>query len=96
MFTPSCEKYFTPQPISPLHSSRIAAGFASTGTKASSLSQPVMRPSASTKPAASLVPMAIPRMLFSFRLIAPASAVTSPSFTTLYGTLPKVSVMARM
>ena len=46
--TPSCEKYLTPQPMSPDHSSAIASGLASTGTKASSLSQPVTLPFAST------------------------------------------------
>ena len=45
LMMPSWEKYLTPQPISPDHSSTMASGFASTGTKASSLSQPVMLPS---------------------------------------------------
>ena len=36
ILTASWEKYFTPQPMSPDHSSRMAAGEASTGTKASS------------------------------------------------------------
>ena len=46
--TPSWEKYFTPQPMSPDHSSSMASGFTSTGMKASSLSQPVMLPFSST------------------------------------------------
>ena len=48
LMTASWEKYFTPQPMSPLHSSRMASGAASTGTKASSLSHPVIRPWGST------------------------------------------------
>ena len=96
LMTESWEKYLTPQPMSPLHSSAMASGAASTGTKASSLSQPVIRPSSSTKPTASLVPMAMPKTLGSPRLIMPARADTSPSLATSKGTSPKVSVMARM
>ena len=48
LMTPSWEKYFTPQPMSPLHSSTMASAAASTGMKASSLSQPVMLPFPST------------------------------------------------
>ena len=39
---------FTPQPMSPDHSSSMALGDTSTGAKASSLSQPVIQPSEST------------------------------------------------
>ena len=41
--------------------------------------------SLSTKPAASLVPMAMPRTFPQFRSMAPARAVTSPSLATSMG-----------
>ena len=48
LMTESWEKYFTPQPMSPDHSSSMALGDTSTGAKASSLSQPVTLPFSST------------------------------------------------
>ena len=48
LMTESWEKYLTPQPMSPDHSSYMALGDTSTGAKASSLSQPVMLPLWST------------------------------------------------
>ena len=55
-----------------------------------------MRPSRSTKPTASLVPMAMPKTFGSPRLSMPAKADTSPSLATSKGMSPKVSRMARM
>ena len=92
--TQSWLKYLHPTPRSPDHSSCRALGERSTGANASSLIQPSTFWSASTYPTASDVPMAMPSMLPSPVLMAPASAVTSPSLATTMGTSP-ISAAAR-
>src|SRR5947209_8759403 len=54
-----------------------------------------MAPCGVTNPAARLLPMAMPRTPLSSSAMEPASAVTSPSFTTSNGTPPQAACRSK-